>query len=43
MEDLPTFTINLGEMQVNIPYMEHLGFVFCDVELSFEKKKYIYI
>jgi len=24
--------------------MEHLGFVFCDVELSFEKKNiYIYI
>ncbi len=25
MEFLPTFTINLGEMKLNIPYMEHLG------------------
>ena len=22
---LPTFTINLGEMQANIPYVDHLG------------------
>ena len=25
MEYLPTFTINLGQMQANIPYVEHLG------------------
>ena len=25
MECLLTFTINLGKMQANIPYMEHLG------------------
>ena len=25
MEYLPTFTLNMAQMQVNIPYMEHLG------------------
>ena len=25
MEYLPTFTIILSQMEVNIPYMEHMG------------------
>ena len=25
MENLRTFTINLSQMQVDIPYMEHMG------------------
>ena len=30
---LPTFTINLGQMQVNIPYIEHLGlYVYIYIE-----------
>ena len=35
MEYLPTFTINLGQMQVNIPYMEHLGIMLRIFRLSF--------
>ena len=27
MEYLPTFTINLSQMQVHIPYIEHLGII----------------
>ena len=27
VEYLPTFTINFRQMQVNIPYMEHMGMI----------------
>ena len=38
MEYIPTFFINVSHMGVNIPYMEHLGyiFLFCMTLLTFK-------